>query len=313
MRAVIILAALLLLPAAATLAPAEAAIERREHFVDVGDGVTLHVVEAVPESAVSPARAVLFVPATLVDQRIWNADVTPDGSYNAIVRAARQGFHAYTFSWEGYGQSTHPANGLDVTFERILPQAGALLAWVRATSGASTVDLVGASLGSSVAFALGGATSPIDAWQVRKVALTAHVYADPSPAILLLTGPAPCLAMENSPNGYMDTNAAMYAPILWTGTPEAQLWAYQTFPGTYAAGPTHEGCALPVIPASVGRAPARVFYGDRDLITNAADVQAFCDEYGGPCDLSLIPGAGHALNFEATRDEFFARLWDFLG
>jgi pimeloyl-ACP methyl ester carboxylesterase len=289
MRTAIVLSILFLLPAAATLAPADGGgIARVDHSVPVGDDVMLHVVEAVPNAARVPPRAIIFVPATLVDHHQWNADVTPDGSYNAIVRAAQQGFHAFAFDWEGYGQSTHPANGLTVTAERMLPQAGALLEWVRVRTGAERVDLVGASLGDSIAFALGGSTSPIDANHVGRVALTSHVYADPSPAILVLTGPPACIAMENAPNGYMDTNAAMYAPILWTATPEAQLWAYQNFPGTYAAGPTHEGCDLPAFPASWGRAPARVFYGTLDLITNEADVQNFCADYGGPCELDLI-------------------------
>ncbi|MCA1814285.1 MAG: alpha/beta hydrolase, partial [Halobacteriales archaeon] len=209
--------------------------------------------------------------------------------------------------------SSHPANGLAVTAEHILPQAGVVLEWVRARTGAEHVDLVGSSLGDSIAFALGGVRSPIPAEHVGRIALTSHVYKDPSPAILILTGPATCLLMESSPSGYMDTNAAMYTPILWTATPEAQLWAYQTFPATYAAGPTHEGCALPVFPASDGRAPARVFYGDHDLITNPDDVANFCAEYGGPCDLSLIARAGHAPNFEATRDVFWQQVWDFLG
>ncbi|HEV8361817.1 MAG TPA: alpha/beta fold hydrolase [Candidatus Thermoplasmatota archaeon] len=286
---------------------------RSEHDVDVGGGVTLHVVEVAPAAPRTPARAVLFVPATLVDHRQWDADVTEDGSYNGLLRAAALGFDAYAFDWEGYGQSSHPANGLDVTAERLVPEAGALLEWVRARSGAERVDMVAASLGDSIAVALGGVASPIDAAHVGKLALTSNVYANPSPAILVLTGPGACFAMEHSPNGYMDTVAPMYMPILWTATLEAQLYAYQTFPGTYAAGPTHEGCDLPVFPASEGRAPARVFYGTLDLITNEADVQAFCAEYGGPCELDLVEGAGHAPNFEPIRNTFWEHVFDFFG
>ncbi len=288
----------------------EATVYRTYHDVEVEPGVRLRVVEAWSTATGEP-RAVLMIPPTLVTHRVWDADVPGDWSFSGLEQAARRGYHAYSFDHWGYGDSSKPANGMEVTFERMLPQTGALLEWIRNRTGAGQVDLVSGSLGNSVALALGGAASPIDATSVGSIVMTSNVYANASLALrATVLSPAACDLQPPPPEGYTETAPPLYAVILWNAEPEAQLWAYQAFPGRYAQGPTQEGCDLPVYPAALGRAPALVVYGDRDLLTDASDVAQFVDEYGGPVKTLFLPGGGHAPNFEAVRHQFWDAAFD---
>lgn len=310
--------ALLLTAPVLAIAPAGdgIVIHRREHLLDVGGGVVLHVVEKWSDRSEerTPRRAVLMVTATLVTEKQWDSDVPGDPSFNSLDRAAREGFFAYTFTYDGYpGSPTQPADGHSVTFERLLPEAGAVLEFARARSGAAQVDLVGSSLGSSIAVALGSTASPIPREHVGRLALTAHVYKDVTPIGDLVIGPVPCTMFTLAPQGYQDTPPMFYLPILFNAEPAAQLWGYQTFPGHYAIGPTEEGCHLPVFDVNLGRAPALLFWGDRDLVSPLSDLEQACADYGGPCAIANIPGLGHAPNFEPIREAFWARVWVHFG
>lgn len=306
---ILLVAAILCTPIAALAVPNGNAIHRLAHDVEVEPGVTLHVVEVWSDASEARANrlAVLMVPPTLVTHKVFDADVPDDPSYSGLYQAAQRGYYAYSFDHWGYGGSSHPANGMDVTFERMLPQTGALVEFARERSGAAKVDLVSGSLGNSIAFALGGAESPIDATHVGSIVMTSNVYAQASLVLsLTVLSPAACDLQPPPPEGYTDSPPPLYAIILWNAELAAQLWAYQTFPGHYAQGPTQEGCDLPVYPASMGRAPALVVYGDHDLLTDASDVAQFASEYGGPVEVKFMPGGGHAPYFESVRHEF----WD---
>jgi len=315
----LVVAAFLLVPLGAAWGPSGSGgspIHRAEHFLDVGDGATLHVVERWSDASLArePRRAILMVTATLVTEAQWDSDVPGDPTFNSLDLAAEQGFFAYAATTEGYGQSSHPADGRTVTAERILREMGVVLEWARARSGAEKVDLLGSSLGSSIAFALGGAASPVDPSHVGKVVLTSHIYRQPTVLLQVLLATLGCGPVPPPPpDGYMDTLVAQYAIILWNSEPLAQLWAYQTFPGHYAMGPTSEGCDFPVFTAEQGRAPVMVFWGDHDLLASLPDLEQFCAEYGGPCSITQVPGMGHAPNFEATRHVFWEDVWEFLG
>ncbi|HUR69477.1 MAG TPA: alpha/beta fold hydrolase [Candidatus Thermoplasmatota archaeon] len=290
-------------------APASAAtVHRASYDLEVEPGVTLRVVEAWTDASLARDEplAALFVAPTLVTHAVWDAGIPDDPTYSGLYQAAQRGYFAFAFDHWGYGASSRPANGMDVTFERMLPQTAAVLEFARATSGAHRVDLVSGSLGNSLAFALGGDESPVSD-HVGAIVMTSNVYANASLVLgLTVLGPAACDIQPPPPDGYTQTPPPLYAIILWNAEPEAQLWAYQTFPGSYAQGPTQEGCHLPVYQASHGRAPALVVYGDHDLLTDPSDVAQFVAEYGGDAQPLFLPGGGHAPYFESVRASF----WD---
>lgn len=292
-------------------------IRQREHYVDVGGGVTLHVVEAFSfdSAARRHPRALLMLPATLVTSDQWNPSVpSADGdSYNALIQAARRGFFAYSVTYEGYGLSSQPADGRVVTAERLLAETGEVVEWIRERTGARRVDLMGSSLGSSLAIALGGEHSPIDPHHIGRVVVTSHVYREVTPLFAsVFFNPGVRAMLEGAPGGYVPTSPEVYGLILAYATPDAAAYGFSTFPGLYAVGPTLEGFDLPVFDASHGRARLLQVWGDADLITPRSDVDLFAAEYGGRYELAVIPGGGHAPNFEAGRDAFFDAVFDFL-
>lgn len=70
-----------------------------EHFVDVGDGVTLHVVERRLREDRGPARAILMIPPTLATSALYDVRIEGDASTSALDRAARAGFVAFAVSY----------------------------------------------------------------------------------------------------------------------------------------------------------------------------------------------------------------------
>ncbi len=290
-----------------------------EHDVHVANGATLHVIEKFSAETFEShhhhhGRAVLMLPATLVTNIIWNAQV-PGAleDYNALDRAARAGFHAYTFDWEGYGQSSQPANGFDVDAERMLSEAGSLVEWIRKRDKVKHVDLIGSSLGSAEAVALGGKGSPINRHHVGKIVLTAHTYKAATPfAYATLFSPDTLAFLSSAPNGYIDTPPFVYGVIVAFATPEAQDYCFTNCPGHYAVGPTLEGFDLPAFDAHLGRAPMLQFWGDNDLITPIEDVNQFQSEYGGPKKLVVLPGGGHVPHWETVREQFWNETFAFL-
>ncbi len=289
----------------------------REHFVDVGGGVRLHVVERFGlDSIARPRRrALLMLPATLVTSVQWNPDVPGDdeGSYNGLTRAARAGYFAYAVTYEGYGESSAPLDGRTVTAERLLGEMGEVVEWIRHRTHARKVDLIGSSLGSSLAVALGGELSPIDPDHIGRIVVTSHVYREVTPLFQSIFFTPELRAMlEGAPNGYAMTTPEAYGIILAFATPDAAAYGFATFPGVYAVGPTLEGFDLPVFDARSGRAPLLQVWGDADLVTPRSDVDLFQAEYGGPSEVAVLPGGSHAPNFEPVRDLLWDEVFDFL-
>lgn len=286
-----------------------------EHFVPVSEGARLHVIEKYTAASVvrRPRRAVVMLTGTLVTNVQYDADVPGDRGYNALERAAREGYFAFSVTYEGYGQSSHPADGRLVTAERMLRQMGDVVEWVRERRGVNRVDLLGASIGSSLAVALGGVHSPIHRNHIGRLVLTAVVYKSVTPLFQsIFFSPETRAALETAPGGYIQTVPEMYGIILARAEPDAAAWAFEHFPGVYATGPTLEGFDLPVFDAQYGRAPALQFWGDQDPITPREDVEQFQREYGGPIRLVVLPGGGHTPNFEAVREVFWRQTFEFL-
>lgn len=287
-----------------------------DHFIPVGDGVTLHVIEKfTPRSVLRwPRRGILMLTGTLVTNEQYDLQTEAEG-LNALDRAARAGYFAFSATYEGYEGSTLPADGSTVTTDRLLSQMGTLVEWIRVHRGIWVVDLMGASIGSSLAIALGGSDGPINPNHIGRSVLTALVYEEVTPLFeAVFFSPEVQALLEGAPGGYVPTGPEQYGLILDSVDPEAAAYGFENFPGIYATGPTLEGFDLPVIPAEVGQAPVLQVWGDQDLITPLSDALAFQEDYGGDAELLTLPGAGHAPYYgvPVVRDAFWDATFDFL-
>jgi pimeloyl-ACP methyl ester carboxylesterase len=287
-----------------------------DHFIPVGNGVTLHVVEKLTARSVLrvPRRAMLMLTGTLVTNEQYDLDVDAEG-LNALDRAAQAGYFAFSATYEGYDGSTLPADGSTVTADRLIGQMGVLVEWIRWHRLVPQVDLLGSSLGSSLAVALGGTQSPINRHHVGKAVLTAVVHEEVTPLFQsIFFSPEVQALLEGAPNGYVPTGPEQYGLILDSVDPAAAAYGFANFPGVYATGPTLEGFDLPVYAAENGRAPVLQIWGDHDLITPLSDALEFQDDYGGPSELLQLPGAGHAPYYgePVVRDAFWDATFDFL-
>jgi pimeloyl-ACP methyl ester carboxylesterase len=291
------------------------AIITRDHFLQTASGATLHVVERYRESALDRAhpRAVLMLPATLVTNIIWNAGVPGLPEYDGLERGARAGYLSYTLDYEGYGSSSKPADGRDVDIARLTQDAGDVVRWIRERGRARRVDVIGSSLGSSIAVALGSTASPIPRRWIGHVVLTANVYKTVTPLMRQqFFTPANEALLEAAPGGYITTARSMYGLVLVAADPIAQSYCFQSCPGVYAVGPTLVGFDLPNFDAHTGRAPLLQFWGDHDLVTPFSDVEQFQVEYGGPHAVVVLEGGAHVPQWEPVRDRFWADTFAFL-
>lgn len=285
------------------------------HHVRISPDIVLDVIEeSTPRDWTQrPRRALLMLPPTLATNAIYDASPAGAPDFNALDRAACAGFFAFSPSYEGYGDSSQPADGASVTAERLLGDMGSLVEWIRRTHHVRRVDLFGMSIGSSLAIALGGTQSSIDRHHIGRIVLTSNVYKSVTPYFQqVFFNPGLKAFLESAPNGYIETTPDAYAPLLGEADPVAVQWVDQNLPGRYATGPTLEGFDLPVFDAHAGRAPALQVWGDADPVTPPEDVATFQSEYGGPVSLHVIAGGGHSLLFESGRDELWRATFEFL-
>jgi pimeloyl-ACP methyl ester carboxylesterase len=287
-----------------------------EHRVPVGGGVRLRVVEKFSGRTVvaRPRRAILMLTATLVTTAQYDTAVPGDESFDAMARLARAGFDVFSVDYEGYGGSTRPPDGRTVTAERSLEQMGVIVEWIRRNRRVAQVDLFGASLGSSLAMALGSEGGPVPTSHIGRIVLTSVVYREVTPLFQsVFFTPELRAFLESAPGGYVQTDPGAYGIILAAADPAAAAWAASAFPGTYAVGPTLEGFDLPVFDASTGRVPALQVWGDADLVTPRSDVDLFQAEWGGRAELLVLPGGGHAPTLEPVREAMWTGVLRFLG
>lgn len=299
-------------PAAALQALCEHVYEV-DHLIDVGDGATLHVIEKFSGRSLLhvPRRGLLMITPTLVTNELYDADVPGDASYNALDRAAGQGYFAFAPSYEGYEGSSHPDDGKSVTAERSLEQMSEIVAWIGHHRRIPKVDLYGMSLGASLATALGGVVSPESARHIDRIVVAANVYKAFTSEAAAIFSPEFEAFLESIPGGYFTTDASFYFPVLALAEPPALAWGLEHLPGTYSLGPTLEAFELPIFDAASGRAPLLQAWGTFDPLTPESDVLQFQAEYGGPSELAVFEGGGHSLFLEPAREPFWQAAFEF--
>ncbi len=288
-----------------------------EHDVEFADGAVVHVTERItPRAALRfPRRALVMLPGTLVTGDMYDLDVDPASRLNALDEVADAGYFAYAVTYEGYPGSGTPEDGSTVTAQRSMAQVGEIIERIRAARGIARVDLFGTSFGASLAVGLAGEDSPIPTSHVGRVVVQAMVHTSVSELFAQVFFSPEVLALfENAPGGYVQTDPSVYGLILAGADPEAVEAGLATFPDVYATGPTLEGFELPVVDASAGVRPLLQLWGDADPITPMADVDAFAADYGGPHELRILPGAGHApyIGDPDTVEVVYAEMFEFL-
>jgi pimeloyl-ACP methyl ester carboxylesterase len=295
--------------------PASAALQtlchqefRFEHWIDVGEGVRIHVLERFSGRSVLrfPHRALLMLPATLAANTYFDAEVEGDPSFNALHQAASRGFFGFAMSYEGFGESSIPEDGKTVTAARILDHTGAVVEWIRTHRGVPQVDVFGTSIGAAIAIAIGGTESPIDFRHINRVAIATNVYKTYSPETQAVFSPEFKALLLGLPGGYITTTTDNYTSIFAGMDPAALAWANATIPGTYPVGPLLGGFELPFFEAAPGRVPLLQFWGSESPTTPLADVEQLQNEYGGPHELVVYDGAAHNPILEPVRHQF----WD---
>ena len=288
-----------------------------EHDVELADGAVLHVTERFSaRSAVRfPRRALVMLPGTLVTGEMYDLDTDPALRLNALDQAAEQGFFAYAVTYEGYPGSSLPEDGSAVDAERSLEHVAEIVQRIRFSRGVPRVDLFGTSFGASLAVGLAGTESPIPTHSIGRVVVQAMVYQSVTPLFeATFFSPEVQALFESAPNGYIETDPSVYGLILAGADPAAVEAGGETFPDVYATGPTLEGFELPVIEVTPGVRPLLQLWGDADPITPLEDVEAFSADYGGPHELRVLPGAGHApyIGDPDTVDAVYGEMFSFL-
>jgi alpha-beta hydrolase superfamily lysophospholipase len=159
------------------------------------------------------------------------------------------------------------------------------------------------------------------------------------PVGFLLTSRAWKLVLDVQPNGYLQTNPALYLPFFVGSPVPLQLYMATNLPGSYptgfflelyshrAGGPNALLDPLPGVPLTtpvVDPAPAAVpalfLQGENDLIAARRDIEVLARDYGrtggGRADFVELPGGTHFLRLDdaarGSQSVFWRTLIDWL-
>ena len=277
--------------------------------IPVHPDVSLSVLTAQPET--STRSAALFLGGTWVTPALFTLPTADDGPCTPMQLAAQQGHLALAPCYAGYGDSSRPIDGRQVTLARSIEHLAALLDWAHHTHGITQVHVVGASLGAALGMAL--AQQPGRAWQVAGLVFTSMVYKNVAEALRQqIFSPQLRALFQSAEGGYIQTTPMHYAPLLQQASPYVSKWAQSTFPGSYALGLTLAGFDLPLVHASGCGVPALIFWGTQDMLAPRHDVDALCADYGGPIQVQVLSHAGHAPLLEPCRASVWQQTFAFM-
>jgi alpha-beta hydrolase superfamily lysophospholipase len=311
---VLLLAIGALEPAAAPAGPT-----RTRFDVRTVRGETVRVSETISRAALKrkDRRVIVLVPGTIgVSQHLYEP---PFAGYDAAAILARAGYITVTMDLPGFGASTGPADGAQVTGAFAAARLAPALRRVARRHGVARVDVYGEA-GSGTGTVLNLARR---ARIVRTVTGAGVYYLRSGTLGSLLTTRAWKLLLDGSPRGYLQTNPALY-PMFFTGSPPA-LSAYmaRTLPGAYPTGFFQEAYAKraggpdalldplpgasftgPITDPAPAKVPALFLQGGDDLVAAPGDTAALASDYGrtgdGHADAVTLPGGTHFLRLDVA-------------
>lgn len=317
-------------------ASADAALRRQVYDLRTVAGETVRVSETTTSRALRAAdrRVVVLVPGTIgVSRHLYEA---PFPGYDAPAILARAGFVAATMDLPGFGASTGPADGTQVTGAFA---AGRLLPALRRLAerhGVQRVDVYGEA-GSGTGTVLHLARHPD---VIRTVSGAGVYYLRSGPVGTLLTSRAwKTLVLDTAPDGYLRTNPALYLPFFTGSPPELQAYLARRLPGRYPTGFFHEAYARraggpdalldplpgssftgPITDPAPAAVPAFFLQGGDDLVAAPGDTADLARDYGrtggGRAQSLTLPGGTHFLRLDTagrgSRSSFWRALLGWL-
>ena len=285
-------------------------VHSRSYRVPYAPGRSLFVTEFFTLSSVlrQPARAAVFLTGPEFRGNFWSIPVE---GYNGPEMAAQRGFFAYTFDYEGVGESYLPEDGSEINYQTQTAPVRTLIDRVRQSRQVDRVDLIGEGYGAEIAGQL--ADEPE---RVRSVTMSTTTYKNfnPSFAALLFTEEFE-LFLRSHPNGYWQP---FFLDQTLANSPNEELreYVWATQPGVYPTGPILQvwDFALPTIDAVAAEVPGLVIAGEFDPIPAPGDMEELAADWGGGATLVVVPGSGHVPRIEAQEaaEQYFEALFDFI-
>ena len=281
----------------------------RSYRVPYAPGRKLFVTEYFTLRSVlrRPARAAIFLTGPEFRGSFWGIPVT---GYNGPEMAAQRGFFAFTFDYEGVGESHHPPDGSQINHLTEVAPVRRLIDLVRVFRRVQQVDLIGEGYGAEIASQL--ADEPE---RVRSVVMSVVVYKNFHPESPPLFTPGFEALLRNSPGGYWQP---FFYDLTLAFSPNQELRDYvmATQPGDYPTGPWlhYLDFDLPFIDAENAAVPGLVIAGQFDPFPAPGDMEELAADWGGGGSLVVIPGSVHVPRIEAEpiAAQYFGALFDFI-
>jgi pimeloyl-ACP methyl ester carboxylesterase len=278
---------------------------RVEHYVPLADGGSLHVTETFSPRAFlrfGPPRAIVMLPGPVT---LGNGYDIPVAGYDGGAIMAERGFFAYAVDFEGTGQSSYPAQGTAVTLASQVEAVKSVVRFVQLSRGVDRVDMFGESWGGGVAGEICR-----DPRSARSCIMASMIYETPSPAAQAqFQSPGWFAFLQAQPNGYLQTTAPLYEPLVAASPPAVQTFFLAAEPGTYTVEPFFEFFDLPFFDPTEARVPGLVIQGELDPQSLPSDIAALAVAYGEHgAGLVTIAGGGHVPRIEAAPHN--TEFWD---
>ena len=284
--------------------PSKAAIASADHWVPAvsaadGKPVKLYVRE---KYARAPAgkRAVILAhgsgtPGSVAfDLQVADA---PTGTYSMMDYLAAQGFDVFSVDYQNYGRSDKHACGLCVTTAAAARDLDAVVDYVRRLRNVDKVDLVGWSWGTNVS----GLMVAEHPQKVRRMVM----YAPPLWTKARRAAPTTefrVVTPENSRNLFEAPASDPAAVEAWTNG--VARWGAQAPNGVLLDLDTR----MPLLDAKRIPVPTMIVFGELDRLTPISEPNIpvfFMALPSNDKQLTLIPGAGHALVVQKPRKRLY--------
>jgi pimeloyl-ACP methyl ester carboxylesterase len=299
-------------------------VHRSEHFVPVGDGQVVHVIESwsLRSKLRWPRRAAVSMSGPITNADILDVEIQ---GYDMGARFVARGYWHYAVDMIGHGDSSRPDDGSQLTVDTQIDPMKKVLQFARARSKAPKVDLVSESTGGAVSLMLAQ-------WpdRVRSVTVSTILYKEISAFGAMANGDPNFEAfLLAQPDGYV--YFADYTPYYVWSPPEVQQWFDATQPDYYPTGPflalvdAIQNDEFPYAGYDISNVSDDVEYlvlVGNDFISTQLDAQILASELGADlvyldspfADLPVFPPPGHTPRLETldVADAYWSEVFAFI-